>query len=94
MPGSTNSNMFFYVYVLQSLKDNRNYIGYTKDLRKRLKEHNSGKNISTKPRKPFKLIYYEACLNEEDAKRREKYFKLTGGRRFLAKRLRCYYKLS
>lgn len=83
--------MFFYVYVLQSLKDNKRYIGYTKDLRKRLEEHNLGKNISTKSRRPLKLIFYEACLNEEDAKRREKYFKVTGGRRFLAKRLKCYY---
>lgn len=91
MPGSTNSNAFFYIYVLESLKDKKRYIGYTTNLRKRLEEHNSGKNFSTKPRIPFKLIYYEACLNQEDAKRREKYFKVTGGRRFLAKRLKCYY---
>ena len=92
MPGSTNSNMFFYVYVLESLRDKKRYVGYTKDLKQRLKKHNSGQNISTNPRKPYKLIYYEACMNEEDAKRREKYFKVTGGRRFLAKRLRDYYK--
>jgi putative endonuclease len=92
MPGRTNSNMFFYVYILESLKDGKRYIGYTKDLRKRLEEHNSGKNTSTKYRTPFKLVYYEACLDIEDAKRREQYFKVTGGRRFLAKRLKSYYK--
>lgn len=92
MPGSTNSNMFFYVYVLESLKNKTRYVGYTSDLRKRIKEHNSGRNISTKSGRPWKIIYSEVCLNMEDAKRREKYFKVTGGRRFLAKRLRCYYK--
>ncbi len=84
--------MFFYVYILQSLKDKKRYIGYTNDLKRRLEEHNSGKNISTKHRTPLKLVYYEACLNQEDAKRREQYFKVTGGRRFLAKRLKSYYK--
>lgn len=83
--------LFYYVYVLQSLKDNKRYIGYTNDLKRRIEEHNSGKNISTKSRIPLKLIYYEACLSKEDAKRREKYFKVTGGRRFLVKRLRDYY---
>ncbi|MBU2109503.1 GIY-YIG nuclease family protein [Patescibacteria group bacterium] len=92
MPGRTNSNVFFYVYILQSLKDGRRYIGYTNDLRRRLEEHNSGKNTSTKYRIPLKLIYYEACLDREDAKRREEYFKVTGGRRFLVKRLKTYYK--
>ncbi|MBU2263038.1 GIY-YIG nuclease family protein [Patescibacteria group bacterium] len=92
MPGRTNSNVFFYVYVLQSLKDKKQYIGYTNNLRRRLEEHNSGKNISTKHRAPLRLVYYEACLSQEDAKRREEYFKVTGGRRFLAKRLKSYYK--
>jgi len=92
MPGRTNSNVFFYVYVLQSLKDKKQYIGYTNNLRRRLEEHNSGKNISTKHRVPLRFVYYEACLSQEDAKRREEYFKVTGGRRFLAKRLKSYYK--
>jgi putative endonuclease len=94
MPGSTNSNVFFYVYVLQSLKDKKMYMGYTNNLRRRLEEHNLGKSFATKPRRPLKLIYYEACLNQEDAKRREEYFKVTGGRRFLAKRLKSYYKIN
>ena len=79
--------MFFYVYALFSVKDDEHYIGYTNNLKKRLEEHNRGKNFSTKSRRPFKLIYFEACLNEDDAKQREKYFKTTIGRRFLSRRL-------
>ena len=88
MPSDTDSKMFFYyTYVLVSLKDRRFYMGYTHDLRKRLEEHNSGKSFATKPRKPFKLVYYEACLNTDDAKQRETYLKSSVGRTFLSKRL-------
>ena len=48
----------FYVYVLKSKKDNKLYIGYTKDLKKRIQIHNSGKNFSTAQRGPFSLVYY------------------------------------
>ena len=70
----------FYVYVLLSLKDKKFYIGFTNDVRRRLKEHNSGKNISTRLRLPVKLIYYEAHLSKDDAERRERYFKTTKGK--------------
>jgi putative endonuclease len=83
--------MFFYAYVLLSQKDNNYYIGYTNNLKRRLEEHNSGKNFSTKPRTPLKLIYFEGCINEDDAKQREKYLKSTIGRRFIKKRLRQYF---
>jgi len=91
MPGATTSIMFFYVYVLESIKDKKRYIGFAADLRKRLEEHKKGLSFSTKPRLPMKLIYFEACINKEDAQRREEYFKTTRGRRFLAKRLKTYY---
>ena len=94
MPSTTTSMVFFYVYVLESLKDGKRYIGYTDNLRRRIEEHQKGKSLSTKPRLPMKLIYFEACTDKEDAQRREEYFKATGGRRFLAKRLRSYYKKS
>ncbi len=87
MPGNTTSNMFFYVYVLKSLKDKKHYIGYTSNLKVRLEKHNKGLNFSTKSRMPFKLIYFEGCLNSIDAKRREHYLKTTQGRRFLGLRL-------
>ncbi len=83
--------MFFYNYVLLSAKDDNYYIGYTSNLKKRLEEHNLGKNFSTKPRMPFKLIYFEACLNEEDAQQRERYLKSTIGRRYLKRRLHGYF---
>ena len=65
----------FYVYVLKSLKDNKLYIGYTNDLKRRFKEHNDGENVSTKSRRPFVLIYYEAYLSQKDAREREKKLK-------------------
>lgn len=65
----------FYVYVLQSQNDKRWYTGSTNDLQKRFSEHNNGKVYSTKGRGLFKLIYYEACLNELDARVRGIYLK-------------------
>jgi putative endonuclease len=82
--------VFFYVYVLESLKDGDKYIGYTNNLKRRLEEHKKGLSFSTRFRLPFKLIYFEGCLNQEDAKRREDYLKTTQGRRFLGLRLLEY----
>ncbi|KKP92600.1 MAG: hypothetical protein UR98_C0022G0008 [Parcubacteria group bacterium GW2011_GWA1_36_12] len=73
-------NKFYYVYVLLSLKDNKFYIGSTNNLKRRLKEHLAGKNISTAKRLPLKLIYFEGHLSKTDAERREKYFKTTKGK--------------
>lgn len=92
MPSTTTLTMFFYVYIFEGSVDGNKYIGFTNDLRRRLEEHQKGKSKSTRPRLPMKLIYFESCLNEDDARRREHYFKTTGGRRFLAKRLILYYK--
>ena len=80
----------YYTYVLQSEKDNRFYVGFTKNLKLRFEEHNNGRVDSTKNRKPLKLIYYEACLTQEDATKREKYLKTYNGKRFLRKRLKSY----
>jgi len=81
---------FYYVYVLRSEIDGNNYAGYTKDLRSRLQAHQKGKVLSTKNRRPLELIYYEACLSQEDALRREKYFKTYYGKMYLKKRLKSY----
>ncbi len=83
--------IMFYNYILQSKKNKSLYVGYTVDLRKRLKEHNQGLNKATKPYKPWELIYYEACLNEDDAKRREHYLKTSQGQRLLKRRLKEYF---
>ena len=77
----------FYTYILKSKKDGKLYTGSTKDLRKRLLEHNNGKSIHTKGRGPFIIIYYEACLLEEKAKSRELYLKSGMGKRYLKNRL-------
>ena len=61
----------FYLYILQSLKDNGYYIGITKDTEKRLIEHNKGKTKSTKNRIPFVLKYKEEYNNKTEARRRE-----------------------
>ena len=80
----------YYVYLLLSEKDGHFYTGSTSDLKRRLNEHNSGKVKSTTFRKPFKLIYYEGCLNEDDARGREKYLKSGMGKKYLKNRLKRY----
>lgn len=72
--------MFYYIYVLKSFKDNNLYTGYTSDLKKRIVEHNKGVVFFTKIRGPFKLIYFEGCVNKKDAQTREKYLKTGKGR--------------
>jgi putative endonuclease len=79
-----------FVYILQSLKDDGWYIGYSTGIERRLAEHNSGKNVSTHSRRPFQLIYYEAYLHKMDALGREKFLKSGAGRRFLEKQIRNY----
>lgn len=80
----------FYVYLLESKKDSSWYIGYSGDLKKRFESHNNGKNSSTKNKKPWKLIYYEAYIEKDDAKGREIFLKSGSGRRFLKKQLKKY----
>jgi len=84
----------YYTYVLRSKKNRQLYTGYTEDLRKRFNEHNSGKCTYTKGRRPYELIYYEACLNEQDAIKREKYFKTGIGKHFIKNRLKRFLSLT
>ncbi len=80
----------FYTYVLQSKKDGKFYTGYTNDLRKRFKEHTGGQSTYTRSRGPFTLVYYEACVEEDDAKTREKYMKSGRGKSFIKARLKRF----
>jgi putative endonuclease len=80
----------YYVYLIKSVKDNNWYTGYTKNLQKIL-EHNKGLNFSTKERRPFQLLYYEACLNIKDAKAKEKYLKSSMGKKYLKNRLKFFF---
>jgi len=74
---------FYYTYVLKSKKDGLLYIGYTNNLRERIKQHERGEVIATCYRRPLELMYYEACRNKAKALKREHYFKTGFGRRFL-----------
>ncbi len=85
---------FYYTYLLQSSRTQKWYTGYTKNLRKRFKEHQDNLSTYTKGRGPFKLIYYEACVNEFDAKARERYLKSGMGRRYLRNRLKRFLSLT
>ena len=78
----------YYTYVLQSLKDKNLYIGFSSNLRQRLQQHKFGGSISTKKRLPSCLVFYEAFLSEEDARRREGYFKTNKGKKALKLMLR------
>ena len=71
---------FFYVYILFSLKDCKLYIGYTENLKERLREHFRGAVTATKNRRPLQLIHYEAFTNKADAKAREVFLKSGFGR--------------
>jgi len=83
--------MFTYVYVIESIKNDELYIGFTKDLKQRIKQHNEGLNKSTRSYRPWKLVFYEAYINEKDAARREKYLKISQGSRLLKRMLKEYF---
>ncbi|MAZ30221.1 excinuclease ABC subunit C [bacterium] len=81
-----------FVYVLESTDNGTEtlYTGYTNDLKRRLKEHNCGGTKTTK-NSQRRCIYYEACLNQADAERRERYLKTTLGKRLIKRRLKEYF---
>ena len=82
--------MKYYVYILHSEKDDQFYVGYTNNLKERMKLHSNGKVQSTKNRRPLKLIYCEFSLNQQDATHREKYLKTSWGKRYIKTRLKNY----
>jgi putative endonuclease len=85
---------YYYIYVLHSLRDGKNYTGYTKNLKLRFEQHCGGKVESTKNRRPLALIYFEGCLNQQDATHREKYLKTHYGKMYLKNRLKQWYEES
>ncbi len=80
--------MMYYTYVLISQKDHNFYTGCANDLRARIAEHNRGRVFSTAARRPLRLIYYEACLSQEDAFQRERYLKTGRGKKYLHNRMK------
>ncbi len=81
----------YYFYTLRFEKSGKLYYGFTNDLKRRLKDHKSGNSNFTSRYGAFKLIFYEAYLNENDARAAEKYFKTGHGREVLKNKLKNYY---
>ena len=77
----------FFTYVLLSKKDNKLYVGWTNNIENRISRHNKGLVKATEARKPFELIYYEACKDKNNAITREKQLKTGFGRAYLKRRL-------
>lgn len=84
----------YYTYLLQSDKNGRLYTGSTNDLQKRFNQHNTGKSTYTKKYAPYTLIYYEACVNELDARSTELYLKSGVGKRYIRNRLKRFLSLT
>ena len=82
--------MFYFVYVLYFENDRKFYTGYTKNLKLRLEQHQKRLVDSTKNRGEFELIYFEGCVNQQDATHREGYLKTYLGKMFLRNRLKSY----
>jgi putative endonuclease len=71
------------VYIIQSKRNGRYYIGMTEDLLKRVADHNSNKNKSTKNKGPWELVYSENCIDKKTAWLRERQIKsYKGGEAF------------
>ena len=81
------------VYILEKASSHQWYIGYTIDLKRRLVDHNSHKNKSTRSGK-WRLMYAEYYLDKRDALGREKFLKSGSGHRFIRKQLSNYLKLN
>jgi len=73
----------FYVYCLQSLSRNYLYVGLTDNVERRFSEHQIGKNKTTRPYRPFKLLLVEEFDSRLDARHREKYLKSGVGKEYL-----------
>lgn len=78
----------FYVYVLQSLKDYRTYVGFSDDWKRRLTQHNAGQVKSTKDRRPLKILFIETFEKRTEAMKRELWWKSAAGRRKLKEKFK------
>jgi len=80
--------VWFYTYVLKCETTETFYTGSTNDLKRRIEQHNNGKVHYTKNKLPVRLVYFEACLNKDDAYRRERYLKTGMGKRYIKNRIK------
>ncbi|MBU0634046.1 MAG: GIY-YIG nuclease family protein [Candidatus Omnitrophica bacterium] len=83
----------YYVYILKSKVKPITYTGYTTNIERRLKAHNSGSVKATKSYRPYELLQLEKFLSDKEAKIQELYYKSTSGRRKIKKRLRLAKKI-
>ena len=79
-----------FIYILLSSDFAHNYVGKTRNLKRRLDEHNRGEQTSTRAYRPWKIIYTEEFISEEIARKKEKYFKTGSGREFKRKIIENY----
>ena len=86
-------SVMYHTYVIRNDKGTW-YTGSTGDLRKRLREHNTGRSTWTKDKGVWQVIYYEACFDEQDARSREIYLKSGMGKRYLKTRLKRFLSLT
>ena len=84
----------FYLYILHSCKDGTYYIGHTGDLKKRLKWHNAGYSLSTKAKRPWKLVYKERYQTKSEAQKREYELKRKKSRKYIEFIIRCAAQLG
>ena len=83
----------YYVYAISSLERNYIYVGLTDNLERRFCEHNSGKNKTTKPYSPFKILYTQEFETRLEARQKEKYFKSGIGKEKLNLTLKGYFRV-
>ncbi len=79
--------MKYNVYILSSTVTRKSYVGFTDNLDRRIKEHNSGDSYYTKRYAPWKVIYNEELNSQAEARNREKYLKSASGRRLVLKKI-------
>jgi putative endonuclease len=83
LAGRQAHTLMIVVYAISSIKSSYIYVGQTNRLARRLLQHNSGKERTTRPHKPFKFIYSESFANRQLAREKEKYLKSGAGKEFL-----------
>jgi len=92
--GRASNKIMFYTYVLLCFDNARNrrkfYVGSTENISERIQEHKARAIQTTKSFDTIELIYYEACSNKTDARKRELQLKTGFGRGYLKRRLENY----
>jgi predicted GIY-YIG superfamily endonuclease len=78
---------FFYIYILQSERDEDRFYTLTDDLRKRLRSHNAGRVLHAAKWRPWRLKAYVALSDGVRAAAFERYLKSASGRAFVKKHL-------